>query len=529
MQCLPSTDICLPAEIVFMVCSYLCKEDQLSLRFVPGILHCAATIEAFRSVRLKPDGRTPSKFRKIALSDTLRIWVKEVTIDTELDPDLPYLMVMEEFDVCQNFLQILPYLGLFNNLKYLHVRFSRFSGAYEYAPYESWYFRYMVLDIISHCAMGMWTPASRSKIYDTAPLGRDSMFGYIHNAPAISGDPLHIKELTISHLSDYNDPRLTRSEAWNKLLRLPTLVDLKLLVGEEHIGNQTSLSPERYEFFSALPSQWLTPDVVQKLQVLSLFYTDYWGLYPTIDLDQLGALPWLKTLALGRYVFTNKNQTDWVASLGKNNKSGGLEELYLDECCVLFQAKQYADLEAVLGTIPDQNVPIETTLYRRRWHHVLSEWRVGMKGLKKFVMGVGDWGCPFRTKAIRDNQMLPLTTDMEDDPPELLFGHNRHRFFTHPEPVNHDRGFITAYHSRRDKSKKIPMGTYLLGEGLRQRRRTQMEYACYNVRCEFQWFVGNQHGDYSDDIGWAPEEETRDLDDAAYALLMETIRDRLRS
>ncbi|KAF5252532.1 hypothetical protein FANTH_2426 [Fusarium anthophilum] len=331
------------------------------------------------------------------------------------------------------------------------------------------------------------------------------------------------------HQSPRKIARLIQSKAWNNLLRLPSLVDLKLLVGENHIGKRTPLSAERYKFFSALPSQWLVPDVVQKLQVLSLFYTDYWGLYPRMDLDQLSALPSLKVLALGRYVFTDKKDTDWIASLGKNNESGGLEELYLDECCVLFQAKQYVDFEAVLDGILDQNAAMETNLYSRRWHHILSEWRISMKGLKKFVMGVGDWGCPFRTREPWENQMSPVTKDMLADSPEWYFGHNRHRFFAHPGPQYFDRGFHAACSSRSDRSSELRMGNYLLGEGLRQKRRTQMEYAWYNVRLFFKWSIGNHQGTYSEDIGWAPEEGTAELDDAAYALLMETIRNRLRS
>lgn len=529
MQGLPPKDIGLPVEILVLVCPYLSKKDQLCSRLVSHKLHYAATIHVFRLLRLKPDGDSPLQLREIALSYRLRTFVKDVVIDTELDRSVSYPTPKAAFDACQKFLLFLPYLCLLNNLRHLHVRFMRSSDEQGSLPFQWWYFRYMVLDIISHCVTGMWTPANRKKIYDTLPPEGQEMFRYTQNEQVLQGNSSRIKEFTISHLADYNDLRLIQSRAWNQLLRLPTLIDLKLLVGENHIGKSTTLSAERYEFCSALPSQWLTPDVVQKLQVLSLFYTDYWGLYPRVDLDQFGALPSLKVLALGRYVFTDKKDTDWIASLGKNNKTGGVEELYLDECCVLFQAKQYVDFEAVLGTVPDQNAAMETNLYSRRWHHVLSERRVSMKGLKKFVMGVGDWGCPFRTRQFWENQMSPLTKDILADPPEWYFGHNRHRFFANPEPENFGRGFLAAYHSRSHKSKEIRFGNYLLGEGLRQRRGIQMEYAWYNVRLFFKWSIGNHHEDSSEDVGWAPEEETRDLDDAAYALLMETIRNRLRS
>ncbi|KAF5532787.1 hypothetical protein FMEXI_12198 [Fusarium mexicanum] len=514
MQSLPPNDIHLPAEVVVMVCSFLWKEDQLSTRLVSGKLHYAATIEAFRSLRIKPDGDTPSQFRAIALSDKLRTFVKDVTIDTELDPGIPHLSGAQNFAICQNFLQFLPYLGLFNNLKHLHLRFSRSSNSRFNNVEEGWYYRYMVLDIISHSVIGVWTPEDRKRIYDTVPQNGGQMFTDTHDASIVQGDSLHIKELTISHLADYNDPKLIQSKAWNKLLRLPSLVGLKLLVGEDHCNNRTRLSAWRSEFFTALPSQWLTPDVVQKLQVLSLFNTDFWGWKPRMDLDQLGDLPSLKVLALGRYVFTEKKQTDWIASLGTNNKSGGLEELYLDECCFLYEARQTADgYPLPLATI-DWEADLELTQYGRRWHHVLSDWTESLKGLRKFTMGVGDFGCPSRTT-------VPFSYEGE-----WYFGHNRHRFFADPEPKGRVVDLPDAYEARRKASMALPMGNYLLGAGLIQTRRSQMKYAGYNTQYGYGWFM---YGIGYDGRVSAPEEGTVELDDAAYALLMETIRDRLRS
>ncbi|KAF4503271.1 hypothetical protein FAGAP_425 [Fusarium agapanthi] len=534
MQSLAPTDIRLPAEIVVMVCSYLWKQDQLITRLVSGNLHYAATIQAFRSLRLKPDGDSPSQFRAIALSDKLRTSVKEVTIDTELDPGIPYISDAKDFAVCQNFLQFLPYLCLFKNLKHLHLRFSRSSNSRVYNVEEGWYYRYLALDIISHSVTGMWTPEDRKRVYDTVPSHGKQMCTDTHDASILRGDSLQIKELTISHLADYNDLRLIQSKAWNQLLRLPSLVDLKLLVGEDHCSNGTRLSAWRSEFFGALPSQWLTPDVVQKLQVLSLFNTDYWGWFPRMDLDQLGDLPALKVLALGRYIFTDKKQTDWIASLGENNKSGGLEELYLDECCILYEANQHGPLTADGYQVPfadmDWNADMQRTEYGRRWHHVLSEWRTSMKGLKRFTMGVGDLGCPSRT-IVPFCPRVSVTQAMmiAGDPPEWYFGHNRHRFFADPEPKDRVVSLVDAYRSRRKASMSLPMGNYLLGAGLIQTRRARMKYAGYDVRLAYGWFMGAEFGNGGYGRAWAPEEGTVEFDDAAYALLMEATRNRLRS
>ncbi|KAG5809104.1 hypothetical protein H9Q74_000226 [Fusarium xylarioides] len=534
MQSLPPSDIHLPAEIVLMVCHYLPKHDQLRSRLVSGKLHYAATIQAFKSLRLKPNGDSPSQFRTIALSDKLRTLVKEVTIDTELDPAILLQSDAQDFGVCERFLEFLPYLSLFNNLKHLHLRFSRSTDLLGIYVAEGRYYRYLVLDIISHCLTGMWTPENRKKVYDTMPLRGGRMFTYTHDASLLLGDPSQIKELTISHLADYNDPRLIQSKAWNKLLRLPTLIDPKLLVGENHFSNRTILSAGRSEFFSALPSRWLQPDVVQKLQVLSLFYTDYWGWFPRMDLDQLGDLPSLKVLALGRYIFTDKKQTDWIASLGQNNKSGGVEELYLDECCIMFETNTEVPLTVngtpVSGAGMDWNADLERTEYGRRWHHVLSEWRISMRGLKKLSMGVGDFGCPSRT-VVPFFPPGPFTSAMmvAADPPQWYFGHNRHRFFADPGAKDFGISLFDAYRSRRRCSRAVPMGNYLLGAGLTQSRRARMRYAGYNGHFAYGWFFEQKFDNWDNDHAWAPEEETVEFDDAAYALLMETIRERLRS
>ncbi|KAJ0150646.1 Uncharacterized protein HZ326_6813 [Fusarium oxysporum f. sp. albedinis] len=96
-----------------------------------------------------------------------------------------------------------------------------------------------------------------------------------------------------------------------------------------------------HEFFQVLPSQWLSPSVVENLQVLSLFYSHYRRWFPRMDLSQIRALPYLKVLALGSYIFTNERETDWIASLKTSNRSGGLEELYLEDCPILHRAGQY--------------------------------------------------------------------------------------------------------------------------------------------------------------------------------------------
>ncbi|KAH7214448.1 hypothetical protein DER44DRAFT_819321 [Fusarium oxysporum] len=123
-----------------------------------------------------------------------------------------------------------------------------------------------------------------------------------------------------------------------------------------------------------------------------------------MDLSQIGASPYLKVLALGSYIFTNERETDWIASLKRSNRSGGLEELYLDDCPILHKAGQYGHLTiggypvpgtAMYGVGQNKNTSIfENSI---KWHHVLSGWKNSMRGPKKFVMGGNDWSYEFLT------------------------------------------------------------------------------------------------------------------------------------
>lgn len=63
-----------------------------------------------------------------------------------------------------------------------------------------------------------------------------------------------------------------------------------------------------------------------------------------MNLYEIVMLPQLKVLTLGQYVFTDERKTDWIAIIGESNASGGLEELYMDDCPILFKAHQHSPL-----------------------------------------------------------------------------------------------------------------------------------------------------------------------------------------
>ncbi|KAF4996634.1 hypothetical protein FGRMN_4380 [Fusarium graminum] len=541
----PNSDISLPFDITSIICFYGSKPDQLRLRLVSRKLRDAATPHAFKSLYLRAYGSSPSNFENIARSAALRVYVREVTIETWIGPDYEY-NANERYDIPHDFLNTLPYLRYYQNMIRLHLRFSKYCGIEDYNTRsvgpdieETWPFRYKILDTVAHCVMGMWTKESQIKINqrirDYHQLRRFRWYRddladrkYEDDLPDLRpGIVMNIKELTISNLADYKDPNLVQSLAWKKLLHLPTIIDLKLLITKEHPLRETDdiMCSEKYEFFEAFPSIFLTPPVASKLEVLSLFYADFWGWFPKLDLALIGPMPQLKVLALGKYIFTNKRQTDWVASLGSGNRSGGLEELYLDHCPILYEANQHGPLtndgypvpEIVMKAFDSQRRGSSTTKYDMRWHHVLSEWQRRMKGLKQFVMGHGDWEyASLQIKCTRRREEYAHLSYAEK---EQRFLHNSHRYFACPEPQE-----------LRLKTKIIPADKYLHGAGLSQKRTERMTYIYYNIGQDpSSWEYPNIRWDrWVQDEGWAPEDETVAADDAAYEMLMATIQARLQ-
>ncbi|EWY85745.1 hypothetical protein FOYG_12855 [Fusarium oxysporum NRRL 32931] len=116
-------------------------------------------------------------------------------------------------------------------------------------------FRYQVIGIISHYIETTWTETNQNNIYGTLQKEDSELVDARDDLDLSSGHGIRIKELTISNLADSINPNLIRSEGWNKLLRLPTLVDLKILVQKDFafLGENT-FHNEMDEFFQTFPS-----------------------------------------------------------------------------------------------------------------------------------------------------------------------------------------------------------------------------------------------------------------------------------
>ncbi|KAK8091727.1 hypothetical protein PG997_002088 [Apiospora hydei] len=127
--------------------------------------------------------------------------------------------------------------------------------------------------------------------------------------------------------------------------------------------------------------------------------------------------PNLRVLSLGCYVFSYKWQVDWIESLGHQNGRGGLEELYLKDCPIMWEARVHSalddsitELQTANGEViqisnegyptnqslqlPDDLSGLIEVSFPLRWSGVLDHWANSTLSstLKTFVMGSEPWG-----------------------------------------------------------------------------------------------------------------------------------------
>ena len=339
------------------------------------------------------------------------------------------------------------------------------------------------------------------------------------------------EQLTIANLADYHEPRL--SKAWKKVLALPSLVDLKLFVATESCDAAPESSThfaEKYEFFDNLPRSWLSPAIWPKatpagsLAVLSRIL----GLVPEDGLP----LDWPRLagfLSQGSRVWELRlltqevRQVDWLASVGKNNGSGGLEELYLDDCPVLFRARQTGPFSSSAPWLSRYRYRPGTELEPRgarthpmRWNYILRRWAESMKALKVFRMGQSCWsGAPGDTLNAMDHDSSYDDIDSNcTGTSRLLSAASR---FSCPAPIDQD--------GDEDPELAWKAGKHLHGTGMEGSRVCQMQYIEYNIGLgPSPWIETRRY--YPGEPPFEPEDGTVAEDDAAFEALMTAVEAR---
>ncbi|KAJ4406790.1 hypothetical protein N0V82_010056 [Gnomoniopsis sp. IMI 355080] len=352
------------------------------------------------------------------------------------------------------------------------------------------------------------------------------------------GRMLALSSLTIANLPEDIEHALYKLPEFQDLLSSQLLSDLKLLVATQRHNDpseQTFLR-EKYDFFEKLPKTWLSPVMCSNLRILSLYCREYFGWAPKLDFRMLNQhsgtspLPNLRVLALGNYVFSHDWQVEWVASLGADNGRGGLEELYLDDCPIMWRAHVLSPIDASISNINgvqvdnsgyplkdvmtrqsphDQNWNPVTVEYHLRWSTVLHTWCDRMRALKVFRMGSGDW------EAIHSMDVAFART-------KYLTGDLERRRATQPVWKRRCEDVVHLNYDKRSLAERVEDENCDLqvaiqhGVGLSQSRECVLQYVHFHiglgwVERDFREDMMNQCDD-----GWHQYEASRKADEEAF-------------
>ncbi|RSL91678.1 hypothetical protein CEP52_014184 [Fusarium oligoseptatum] len=285
----------LPPEVIITILGYLSvisKSTLLSLRLVDRNTCSLATPVALRSLFLGPNEGSPQGFAKVALSNQLCNLRLCFTTEMELEGN-PWVEELLEY-----------------RTKVLHTVFKTLAG--DWSAIEE--------------------PIIRQELETGEHPARIPDWGVRDEAHQPTG-PTRLDRLTLHNVPDDAWSWTAGSEHVKKAIASGCLVDLRLSIATEGPDWNTGMhgiSEELHASFNTLTSTWLSRPVV------SLSCRTYWGWNPKCDLRAAGGgcgFPNLKALALKRYVFSHQWQIDWFASLG-------LEELELDTCAIIYEAKR---------------------------------------------------------------------------------------------------------------------------------------------------------------------------------------------
>ncbi|KAJ3960661.1 hypothetical protein N0V92_002670 [Colletotrichum tropicale] len=260
------------------------------------------------------------------------------------------------------------------------------------------------------------------------------------------GPALPLQTLSIGGLAHSDDLTVFNTVAFKKIASLKSLTKLKIFVspGADHcyLDSGTRKFRSASPMLHCLPKTLLCPSIADNLRVLSLYGPDNFGWYPPLDLRRINCqgkspldagLPNLRVLALGGFAFTQAWQVEWIASLGKGSGGSGLEELYLDNCNVITEARKFRlqtgettigrDASGQVIQVNNSEFPDTESIdkktgshrvrYKLRWHHILNSWRQSMTALKVFIMGCGDHNDTCLQSVIEANypDQLPIRSD----------------------------------------------------------------------------------------------------------------------
>ncbi|KAF5706442.1 f-box domain-containing protein [Fusarium mundagurra] len=378
----------LPPETLGNVISFLPQTDIKSLRLVDRRFSPLAARRLFRRTRLlarAKDNNDPQRFIQLANSELSGL-VREVSCDvSSIVHNGFYYVEKNQLEFLPVFRDALPLLARFRNIQTLHLCFDARFALHDFKAGSS-QFRSKVLKTVFRILMGTFTKEV-PKTIDT--LSSASIEISPSDTPS---SPITLSALKISNLGDHHDPELTNMPEFKtamgniKALRLD-IAQHKGRQGEWRFTETTAIPNQCQDMFTQLPLTWLSSTVAANLQVLSLHYQSYWGWFPNIDIRLIGGgngMPKLRSLALGRFVFSHQREVDWITSLD-------LEELFLEGCAILAQHIGHPTTQKGLwtdGHEPPATAKIDGEVQRTclRWHEIIWRIRTSMLNLKQFCI-----------------------------------------------------------------------------------------------------------------------------------------------
>lgn len=557
----------LPDDVFRHIFSYLPRDTLAQCRYLSQSVEPLARAFLFRHARLEI-GWNVDVFLNIASSERLRPFVRELTVDLSQDlrPDTDGAKYAVRVEQRRQTLMAVPLVRLFSGLRTLNLRFGQSqSHPEDTIPEESGSptLPSIYTEEIIQCICGRWTKESQDqwvrrwrKWYrrraeairillggaveaSFSGLLRDWEGDYYGAMQQFPDTAINLSALTISNVSEQDSEYLMSSETLRHFFATQSLSTLQLLTSSgRHAGDNFDrggpMLHNRYKFSQNLLSTWLSPPVADRLRTLSLYAQEHWGWIPKMDLRALGRLPNLRTLALGMYVFTHQWQVDWVAQLGSDNGRGGLEELYLDNCPIMWRGR-------VLGPVDEEGFPLEEVMIQSnfhpdrehvvvevdlRWSAVLDQWRQKMPSLKVFRMGSGDWDGAYSTQIAmaQNGARAPITHDADSmaqtdfqEGADCSAYLRRKRRTVDTMHLNYDKPPVDALYQHGPEAIRD-------GVGLRQGRAFLLPYIQFEVALGSQQWVER---DFKDALllefedGWQRYMEVRRQDedalDALYA------------
>lgn len=571
----------LPYDILRHIFSFLPQTTLVHCRLLSRASGALATALAFRQVRLETFCDCLPYIR-ISESAYLRTLVREVTLDVG-QMLLPHEENVQTIARHHGFLVALPQLRVFTGLQALNIKFAPANVTlllpdvraelHATSGRRYHYFQTMVLSTILECITGQWSeghhrewethwiPRCTSRVTggtrastlavdssaspDPATKSTDVLFPFSPSSALTS-----LATLTISNLPDAIEHELYTSPPFQAFASSHPLCALKILVSTEQNMRRPAESifiPTKYDFFERLPTTWLSTSLTSNLRVLSLFCDHYFGWAPKLDLRMIRpgpAFPRLKVLALGNYVFTHDWQVEWIASLGANNGRGGLEELYLDDCPIMWRARTrglmdsstlnvdgmqinnsgYPLKEAMTSREAQHHDPV-TVDFGLRWSSVLQTWRHEMKALKVFKMGSGDW---------EEAHSAMVTTARTMDLPsgDFTYGQEARGIWKRRSEnmihLNYDKPSLAECLTRQSPDWAVMRD----GIGMNQRREHVLQYVQFDVGMgPTPWMERDFRRDMLDHTycGRQQYEAVRSADEAAWRDISGAVSSRLRN